>query len=216
MVLRELKTKSAIKTIATTLGVLVGLAGIEHGILEIFQGNVKPEGLIIDAIGPSQRIWEYSSETALTVIPSMLWSGIVSVILGIVVTIWASHYVDKKYGARILMFLSILLWLVGGGFAPLLMAVFAFIAASRIDRPLNWWRKHLPNFLKTSLGAFWPWSIIIYVFAFVAGVEIAIFGYPMLWFFSAEVTYSIQWGLAFIMMVLWPISILTAIAYDIK
>jgi len=216
MVLRVLKTTSAIKTVATTFGVLVGLAGIEHGIFEILQGNVKPEGLIIDAIGPSQRIWEYSSETALTVIPSMLWSGILSVILGIVVTLWASLYVDKKYGARILMFLSILLWLVGGGFAPLLMAVFAFIAASRIDRPLNWWRDHLPNFLKKSLGAFWPWSIIVYVFAFVAGVEIAIFGYPLLWFFSAEVTYSIQWALAFFMMVLWPISILTAIAYDIK
>lgn len=216
MVLRELKTKSAIKTVAKTLGVLVGLAGVEHGFLEILQGNTKPEGLIIDAIGPSQRIWEYSSETALTVIPNMLWSGILATILGIVVTIWAALYLDKKYGARILMFLSILLWLVGGGFAPLLMAVFAFIAASRIDRPLNWWRGHLPTFLKTSLGALWPWSIIIYVIAFIAGVEIAIFGYPLLWFFSAEVTYSIQWALAYIMMILWPISILTAIAYDIR
>jgi hypothetical protein len=216
MVLKELKTKSAIKTVATTFGVLVGLAGIEHGILEILQGNVKPEGLIIDAIGPSQRIWEYSSEPALTVIPSMLWSGILSVLFGIGVTLWASRYVDTKYGARILMFLSILLWLVGGGFAPVLMAIFAFIAASRINRPLNWWRVRLPNYLMTSLRVLWPWSIIVYVFAFVAGVEIAIFGYPLLWVFSAEVTYSIQWALAFIMMVLWPISILTAIAYDIK
>lgn len=114
------------------------------------------------------------------------------------------------------MFLSIVLWLVGGGFAPIFMAMFAFIAASRIDRPMNWWRAHLPGFLRSFLASLWPWSIILFVVAFLGGVEIAIFGYPLLWFFSAEVTYSIQWALAYIMVLFWPLSILTAIAYDIQ
>jgi hypothetical protein len=211
-----LKNISAIRTVASTFGVLVGLAGIEHGIFEILQGNVKPDSLMIDAIGPAQRFWEYGSETALTIIPNMLLSGILAVIFGIAVTIWAAYYVDKKYGARVLMLLSIILWLVGGGFAPVLMAVFAFLAASRIDRPLNWWRASLPDFLRGLLAKLWPWSIVIYVLSFVIGVEIAIFGYPLLWVFSAEVTYSIQWSLAYIMVVFWPLSILTAIAYDIQ
>jgi len=210
-----MKRNSAMRTVASTFGVLVGLAGIEHGIFEVLQGNVKPDGLIIDAIGPAQRFWEYSSETALTIIPNLLLSGILAVIFGLAVTVWAVYYVDKRYGARVLMLLSIILWLVGGGFAPLLMAVFAFLAASRIGRPLNWWRTHLPDFLRDLLARLWPWSIIIYVLSFVIGVEIAVFGYPLLWFFSAEVTYSIQWTLAYVMVALWPISLLTAIAHDI-
>jgi len=207
---------SAIRLVASTFGILVGLAGVEHGIFEILQGNVKPEGLLIDAIGPNQRFWEYSSETALTIIPNMLISGILAVIFGMVISIWAAYFINRPYGARVFMFLSIILWLVGGGFAPLFMAIFAFIAATRLDRPLNWWHTHLPDRLKRLLAILWPWSIIVYVVAFVFGVEIAIFGYPLLWFFSAENTYSIQWALAYIMVVLWPLSILTAISFDIK
>jgi hypothetical protein len=210
------KNISAIRAVASTLGVLVGLAGIEHGFFEMLQGNVKPNGLLIDAIGPAQRFWEYSSETALTIIPNMLLTGILAIIVGLSVTIWAAYYVDKKYGARVLLLLSIILWLVGGGFAPVFMAIFAYIAASRINRPLNWWRAHLPAFIRGFLAKLWPWSIIIFVVVFVVGVEIAIFGYPLLWFYSAEVTYSIQWALAYIMVVFWPLSILTAIAYDIE
>jgi hypothetical protein len=204
------------RIVASTFGLLVGLAGIEHGIFEILQGNVKPEDLLIDAIGPNHRFWEYSSETALTIIPNMLITGILAVIFGIIVSIWAAYFLHKPYGARVFMFLSIILWLVGGGFAPLFMAVFAFVAATRIDSPLHWWRSHLPGYLKEFLAILWPWSIIVYVVAFVFGVEIAIFGYPLLWFFSAEVTYSIQWVLAYIMVILWPLSILSAISFDIN
>ena len=204
------------RTVASTFGVLVGLAGIEHGIFEILQGNVKPDGLLIDAIGPSQRFWEHSSETALTIIPNILISGISAIILGVAVTIWAAYHVDKKHGASVLMLLSITLWLVGGGFAPVFMAIFAFIAASRIDRPLNWWRTHLPGSLRNFLARLWPHSILVFVAVFVAGVEIAIFGYPLLWYYSAEATYRIQWALAYVMVVLWPITILTAIALDIQ
>jgi len=49
---------------------------------------------------------------------------------------------------------------------------------------------------------------------FFIGVEIAIFGYPLLWFFDANVTFIIQWTLALIMVGLWPVSIITAFAYD--
>jgi hypothetical protein len=215
-VIKAFQNVSAIKAVASTFGVLVGLAGIEHGFFEILQGNVKPSGLIVDAIGPAQRFWEYSSETALTIIPNMLFSGILAIIVGLSVTIWAAYYVDEKYGARVLMLLSIILWLVGGGFAPIFMAIFASVAASRINKPLNWWRAHLPASIRGFLAKLWPWSIITFAVVFVVGIEIAIFGYPLLWFYSAEVTYSIQWASAYIMVVFWPLSILTAIAYDIQ
>jgi hypothetical protein len=65
-----LENNHATKIVASIFGVLVGLAGIEHGVFEILQGNVSTNGIVIDAIGPAQRFWEYSTETALTIIPN--------------------------------------------------------------------------------------------------------------------------------------------------
>ncbi len=85
----------ATKTVASIFGILVGLAGIEHGIFEILQGDVVPNDIIIDAIGSGQKFWEYATETALTVIPNFLIAGIFAVIFGFLVTIWAA-FIDKK------------------------------------------------------------------------------------------------------------------------
>jgi hypothetical protein len=207
---------NATRIVASTFGILVGLAGIEHGLFEMLQGNVAPSEIMIDAIGPGQRIWEYATEPALTIIPNFLITGFLAMIFGLLVTIWAGVFIDRKYGARILLLLSIILWLVGGGFAPIFMSILASVTATRINKPLKWWKAHIPIKLRGSIAKLWPWSIIIFVLVFVLGVEIAIFGYPLLWLFDADLTYAIQWSSAFIMVVLWPISIITALVYDIQ
>jgi hypothetical protein len=94
------------------------------------------------------------------------------------------------------------------------MSIVAVVMATRINKPLNWWRKHLQvNFF----AKLWPWSFITYVIVFVIDVEIAIFGYPLLWFFTADFTFGIQMILALIaLLVLMPVSIITAFASDIK
>jgi hypothetical protein len=211
-----LNNNHATKTVASTFGVLVGLAGIQHGIFEILQGNVATNDFMIDAIGTEQMFWEYATETALTIIPNFLITGIFAVIFGLLVTIWSWAFIERKYGAWIFGLLSLILWLIGGGFAPILMALFSFLAAIKIKSSLSWWRNHLPISLGNFLSKLWPWSLIVYVLVFVFGVEIAIFGYPLLWIFSANLTYTIQWSLAFIMVLLWPISIITAFAHDVK
>jgi hypothetical protein len=213
---RQKPFNSATRAVASTLGVLVGLAGIEHGFFELLQGNVTPSGIMIDAIGPAQRFWEYGTERALTIIPNFFVTGILAIAFGLLVTIWAGVFIDRKYGAGVLMLLSIALWLVGGGFAPIFMAIFASATATRINKPLNWWRAHLPAFIRGFFAKLWPWSIISFVAVFVIGVEIAIFGYPLLWFYSADVTFSIQYALAYIMVAFWSLSILTAFAHDIQ
>ena len=213
---KSLRSISATRAVASTLGVLVGLAGIEHGFFEMLQGNVMPSGIMIDAIGPEQRFWEYGTETALTIVPNFLVTGILAAIVGLLVTMWAGYWIGKKYGARVLMLLSIILWLVGGGFAPIFMAIFAGVAATGINKSLNWWRAHLPASIRDFLAKLWPWSIISFVIVFVIGVEIAIFGYPLLWFCSADVTFSIQYSLAYIMVGSMPVSIITAFAHDIQ
>lgn len=54
---------------ASALGIPVGLAGIMHGIFEILQGNVRTQGMMIAAIVPEHRFWEYGWETAFTLVP---------------------------------------------------------------------------------------------------------------------------------------------------
>ena len=211
-----MKNNGATRVAASALGVLVGLTGVEHCFFEIFQGNVSPSGLMIEAIGPAQRFWEYGIERALTIIPNFFVTGIFAIIVGLLVTMWAGAFIDRKYGALVLLLLSITLWLVGGGFAPIFMSLLASAAATRINKPLKWWRKHLSVKLQVFLAKLWPWSIIAFVALFLVSVEIAIFGYPLLWFFDAPITYSIQNILAFIMVGFMPVSIITAFAHDIQ
>jgi MFS family permease len=211
-----LRNNGATRAVASTLGVLVGLAGIEHGFFEVLQGNVSPSEVMIEAIGPAQRFWEYGTERALTIVPNFFVTGILAMIVGILVTVWAAAFIDRKHGAAVLLLLSVTLWLVGGGFAPIFMSLLAAATATRINKPLNWWRKHLSVNLRGFLAKLWLWSIISFVVVFVVGVEIAIFGYPLLWLLDASTTYSIQNILAFIMVALMPVSIITAFAHDIQ
>jgi hypothetical protein len=206
---------SPIRIIVSTLGVLVGLAGIEHGILEVLQGNVIPDDIWIDAIGPEQRIWEYATETAITIIPNYFWTGILAIIFGGLVSIWAVMFIDRKNGARVLFLLSSILWLVGGGYGPIFFTILATITATRINKPLTWWNTHLPERARSFLIKLWPWIVPALVLTFWAGVEIAIFGYPLLWVFNADLTYAFQWFFGILSLGLMLVSIPSAIAYHI-
>jgi hypothetical protein len=212
----EADMSGATRVVASTLGVLVGLAGIEHGLFEVLQGDVRPDSIMIDAIGPSQRFWEHAAETALTVIPSFLITGILAMIVGLVLAIWAAVFVHTRFGPGLLLLLSIILFLVGGGFAPIFLSILAFAAATRIGKPLGWWRSHLPASIRTFLAKLWPWALVASVLSFVVAVEIAIFGYPLLWFFEPDTTFAIQYALAYAMLVLTLLSLPSAFAYDIQ
>jgi hypothetical protein len=211
---RGLASNRATSIFASTLGILVGLAGVEHGILEFLQGNVRPDGIMIDAIGPDQRLWELSTETALTIVPNFLISGILSMIFGVLVTIWAYAYVDRKHGSAVLLLLSIALFLVGGGFAPIFLTVLAFVAATRIHKPLKLWRQLVPATLRNLTAKLWPWTLIVSVVSFVVAVEIAIFGDPILGLVGAETAYLIQFILGSAMLILAIVALPAANAHD--
>ena len=201
---------------AAALGVLVGLAGIDHGIFEILQGHIQPENIIIAAIGPDQRFWVYGEETALTVIPSFLISGILSVILGIIVTVWAIGFIDHQHGAGILMIFSLALFLVGGGFAPIFMAVIASLTASRIHKPLKFWRAVLPGGVRAFLGKIWLGVLMASVVIFVFSVIVAIFGWPLTVFFDDETAFRHLNTLSLIMLGMLLLAVLSGFAYDIQ
>lgn len=207
---------SATRVIASTLGVLVGLAGIEHGFFEMLQGNITPSGMWIDAIGPEQRLWEYATETAITIVPNFFWTGILAMSIGLLVTIWSAFFIERKYGARVLFLLSVTLFLVGGGYGPIFFTIFATITATKINKPLTWWKTHLSVSVRGFLAKLWPWSVPALLITFWTGVEIAIFGYPLLWLFSADLTYGFQWIFGITSLGLMFVVIFSALAYDIQ
>ena len=206
----------ATQTVASTLGVLVGLAGVDHGIFEILQGNVAPNDIMIAAIGPAQRFWQYGEETALTIIPNFLVTGFLAVIFGILVMIWSIKFIDKKYGAGILFLLGVTLFLFGGGFAPIFTTIIASLVATRINKSLRIWRAILPGFLRRFLEKVWLWVLITFIILFVFSVIVAIFGWPLTSFYDADTSFNILNILSYIMLGFMLLSPLTGFAHDIQ
>ena len=108
--------------VASILGIFAGVAGASHGPGEILQGNIAPSGIIIEA-WPALTL--LAGVPAMTLIPSFSVSGIVAVILGLAVTIWAATRIQSENGALVLILLSTMMLFVGGGLLPPVFGVVA-------------------------------------------------------------------------------------------
>ncbi len=204
------------KMSATRVGVLIvgiigGLVSMEHGFFETLQGNTPTNGVLIDAIGPADRFWESGRELALTIIPNFLISGICAIIVGVFVIVWSVGFVHGRYGALVYSLLQIIQLLVGGGVAFFALGLMMSIAATRIDRPLTWWRKHVPVKARRILGKLWLWLLLPAVTLFSLLVLAAIFG---VWFLDADTTISSMGVFGYISLGLMIVAIIAGIARD--
>jgi hypothetical protein len=157
--------RRAARITTSVLGLTAGGAGIEHGVFEILQGNVRPEGLMIASIG-SPCVPELSwnqCEPAMTVIPDFLITGILAVVFGIILMVWSAFLVQRKHGGIVLILLSIPLLLFGGGIFPPLIGIIAGAIGTRINKPLNPEGSHLSGRVSELLANLWPWSLALYV-----------------------------------------------------
>jgi hypothetical protein len=167
----------ATRIIVSTVGVILGLSGVDHGIFEILQGNTPTHGPFIRAIGPEQIMWKYGGEEAFTIIPNFLLTGILATLVGISLIIWSVGFVHRKHGALVLLLLIVLLFLLGGGIAaPIIFGPPTWAAATRIHKPLTWWQKALPKGLRGILAKLWPYTLTIGVVSMLIGLNIAITG----------------------------------------
>jgi len=143
------------RTVISTVGVIMGLAGLEHGIGEVLQGNIAPKGIVIESWPDSPFFEIMGGEPAMTLIPNLLVTGILAIAISLVIIAWVTRFIDHRYGAPVLIALSILLLPVGGGFAPPVLGLILGAAAGGINAPLNWWRDHLPAELLRWLADLW-------------------------------------------------------------
>ena len=166
------------RIIVSTIGIILAIAGLDHGIFEILQGNKSTEGLIIQAIGPDHRMWQYGTEEAFTLLPTYLSTGIAAVSLSLFLIVWSVGFVHTRHGATVLGLLFVGLFLFGGGIAAQVMfAPFVWAAATRIHKPLTWWRKVLPAGIRPALAKLWPFTLALGSLSFLIGLFIAITGY---------------------------------------
>ncbi|MFZ5351445.1 MAG: hypothetical protein ACOZCL_01840 [Bacillota bacterium] len=167
----------ATRIIVSTLGAVFGIGGIGHGVFEMLQGNTPTNGMMINAISEAHKMWEHGNEPAFTLIPNFLFTGIAAIVVGLLCIYWSIKFIHKRNGPIVFLALFILLTLVGGGVGHIIFFTTIFGFATRINKPLSWWKRVIPSEIRQVFLKPWPIfnaaSAILILFA----LEIAIFGF---------------------------------------
>jgi len=119
----------ATRIFVAVFGSLAALAGIEHGVGELLQGSGRPAGLVIQSWPDSAFFRIQSGEPALTVVPDLLAAGILTIAVSLVLLVWSVAFVQRRHGGLVLIGLSLVLLLVGGGFGPPLLGTLVGLTA---------------------------------------------------------------------------------------
>ncbi len=157
--------RNATKVTVSTFSAIMGLAGIEHGIGEILQGNVSPDGLMILSWPESAFFRSVGGEPAMSIIPNLLITGILAILFSTLFLIWGTLFAQRKNGGLVLILLSIAMLLAGGGIFPPVIGILIGALGTRINAPFGWGRGHLSVGLRKYLGKIWP---LIFVACLIA------------------------------------------------
>jgi hypothetical protein len=104
-----------LKVAASALGIFTGLGGATHGPGAILQGNVAPSNIVFQAW---PNLTAVNGEPAMTIIPNLLVTGILTITVGVLLAVWSAKFISKKYSGIVMILLAIALLLVGGGIVP--------------------------------------------------------------------------------------------------
>lgn len=149
---------SATKTLVSAFGALAGMAGIEHGIGEILQGNVAPGRMMILAWPGSEPFRILGGEPAMTIVPNLLATGILAVMFSLIYAYWAYTFAGRKHGWPVLVGLALAILVSGGGFGTALLGLLTGLAASQVNAPQGRWSLNSGN-AQRFLGMAWPWAM---------------------------------------------------------
>jgi hypothetical protein len=197
--------RKATQTVATWLGILAGIAGLEHGYFEILQGNTRPASIAFPSWGADicdpAKLW-HACEPAMSILPNFLLSGILTVLLSLAVTAVSIWLLQREYGGLGLILLSIVLLLFGGGFFPPLIGLIGGAAGTQIHRPLG----GQPGGLTRFASKLWPWPLVLLIGWLLAQ-------FPIGYFFNDALKSIMGWALLFIVTFL-PLSVYVGYARD--
>jgi hypothetical protein len=203
--------RNATKVFASTFGAIMALAGIEHGIGEIFQGNVAPSGIMILSWPESEFFRSLGGEPAMTVIPNLFITGILAILVSLALLIWSVLFVHRKNGGLIMILLSIAMLLVGGGIFPPILGIIIGAVGTRINAPLTWWRAHLSVGYRNFLKKLWSWSYTACIIAWLS----ALLGPGLLGYFFGVNNPALILMILFLALGFLLLTVFTGFAYDV-
>lgn len=189
---------------AVIMGILTGFGGAAHGIFEILQTG-KPSG-------------ELFSETlgGFTIIPDFKISGIIALLIGLSIICWTIGFIYKKNGPLIYLALSVLLFLAGGGVAQVLGFLTTWAVATRINKPLTWWKKILRDDFRIKLAKLWFPLLITGFLFFFTGVAIWLFLTPPVVEYRIGAVQYTCWSFLVIGFLCLILTIVSGFAHDIE
>lgn len=157
---------NATRRTTTAYGVVLAIAGMEHGVGEVLQGNKAPDAIGILSWPDSEHYEILAWEPAMTIIPNLLISGILTILLSILIIFWTVRYIHTKYGPLVLFGMLVLLLLVGGGYGPPIMGFIVVIFSTKINSDHKWLRTSFSDNLRNKLAKLWPYSLTVGILAY--------------------------------------------------
>ena len=198
----------AMRVVISIFGILAGLAAIEHGIGEISQGSTRPAGLLIQSWPDIAAFAILAGEPALTVLPNLLLSGVLTVIIALALAVWSVAFVQRRIGGLVLILLSVVLLLVGGGLGPPALGLILGVAALGMHSvPRRTSRRSL-----LPLAPAWPWILAVGVVGYLALFP----GSVLLYYFAGVASETLVYALMIISFAALILSLVAARAADQK
>jgi hypothetical protein len=157
----------ATRATVAAFGAVAGLAGIEHGIGEVLQGNTPPSGSVIASWPDTDAFDVLGGEPAMTVVPNLLVTGILAVLASSAFLLWSTVFVRRRNSGVGLIVIAVVMLLVGAGFGPPLLGLVVGAAATRMGAPPR--RPHSWHVSRTGriLAQLWPWFLGCGILAFL-------------------------------------------------
>lgn len=208
---------SASRYVAMWFGIMTAMGHWSHGILEALQGNIPTKGPFIYAVpaGNDWSVWKDGGEAAITLFPTMLSSGIASILVGLIVILWSIAFMHRRGGSLVYLGLCVVSLLTGGGVGQIVFFTLIFAFATRVGKPHAFWKKALPPGALPGLGRWWKVLTLLSMLLFAISLELAVWGYfPMVR--EPRTILVINWSFLLVTLVLMAFSFVSAFADDIN
>ena len=161
--LREPRPDTATLAAVRVLGLLAAINAVDHGIGAITQGPGAPPGPVYESWKHVDAFDPLGGEPALTVIPDLLASGLVTILAAVALGTWVILCPTRRRSGPVVLGLALLLLLVGGGFGPPLLGIVVGLLAMRFGSTTS-----RPVGAVTRLAArMWPWPLAVAALCFL-------------------------------------------------
>jgi hypothetical protein len=158
----------ASKVSISVFGVIISMAGIEHGIGEILQGNRAPASVMIESWPTSPFFRMLAGEPAMTIIPNLLVTGILAIVATLFFLLLATSWINQRFAGWMMIPAAVAMLLSGAGMSPPILVIILSIATIIMNTPSRKMRTHQPAWFQQLRAKLWPGTLIFSLISWLA------------------------------------------------